>query len=101
MKNWFNNLKNRLKARKTQTKMVKKKTIVLDNNLSYVDWIESLERQIMQTKIDYALGWIDTSSYQEKMEYFRNRIKDISDSYLAYMKKNRISIPKELAAQYC
>lgn len=74
---------------------------VLDNNISYVNWIESIERQVHQTKIDYALGWIDIDVYEDKMKEYRTKIKDISESYVEYMKRNKISIPKEIKLQYC
>lgn len=74
---------------------------VLDNNISYANWIESIERQVYQTKIDYALGWIDSVRYENTMNEYRKKVKDISVSYLEYMKRNRISIPKELRTQFC
>ena len=102
VKDWFKNLKNRFPKKSTNVKFVKsKKVYVLKDNICYADWIESLERQVMQTKIDYAFGWIDQDTYNQHMEDYRSRIKDISDSYIEYIRRNRISIPKELAAQYC
>ena len=87
-------IKNKIVVRKNE------KIVVLENNLCYADWIESVERQVLQTKIDYAFGWIDSTKYENMMAGYKKKIKDISDSYLEYMKRNKVSIPKELAAQY-
>lgn len=104
IKKWFKELKGNyyMKKNKMVVPILKKRDIyVLENNLCYVGWIESLERQVMQTKIDFAKGWINSESYDLRMEEYKKKIKDISDSYLEYMRRNKISIPKEVAAQYC
>ena len=97
---FFKTIANKIHFKKKKNRK-KENVKILQNNVCYVDWIDSIERQILQNKIDYALGWIDSLVYEQKMEEFRLKIKDISESYIEYMRINKISIPKELAVKYC
>lgn len=74
---------------------------VLPNNVVYADWIDSIERQIEQLKIDYALGWITKETYERRMDEFRAKVRYISKSYINYLKLNNVSIPKEIKLQFC
>ena len=64
---------------------------ILPENVSYIDWIDSVERQVQQVRIDHALGWIDEETYQNHMLAFQEKVKEISDSYLNYLRVNNIT----------
>lgn len=73
---------------------------VLPSNGQYIAWIESLERQIHQVKIDFALGWISKELYETNMEDLKGEVKELTDSYLRYLKQNNVSISKEIELQF-
>lgn len=50
-------------------------------NGMYMAVIESIERQIEQIKIDYALGTIDKDIYDQHFENFQKRVKELSANY--------------------
>lgn len=47
----------------------------------YMQWIESIERQVEQTKIDLAIGSIDKKTYDRKFEEFQKEVKKLSSAY--------------------
>ena len=83
--------------KKKENSPVKTNNVLLETNASYIKWIESIERQVQQVKIDYALGWICKETYEMHMLDFQNKVKEISQSYLNYLKVNHIPISHDLA----
>ncbi len=63
---------------------------ILFSNLSYIDWIESVERQVLQTRIDFALGSITEEAYNHQMDIFKEKVKEISNSYMQFLALNDI-----------
>jgi len=55
--------------------------LYLSCNGMYMALIESIERQIQQTKIDYALGSIDKETYDKHFIDFQQRVKELSANY--------------------
>ena len=50
-------------------------------NGMYMALIENIERQIQQTKIDYALGSIDKETYDQHFLDFQQKVKELSANY--------------------
>lgn len=50
-------------------------------NGMYIAIIESIERQIEQTEIDYAIGTIDIDTYNRHYQEFQQKVKELSASY--------------------
>lgn len=50
-------------------------------NGMYIAIIESIERQIEQTEIDYAIGTIDSDTYNRHYQEFQQKVKELSASY--------------------
>lgn len=47
----------------------------------YIARIESLERLIQQTEIDYAIGMITKEIYEKHFEEFRKQVSQLSADY--------------------
>ena len=47
----------------------------------YIARIENLERQIEQTKIDFAIGSISEETYNTHFEEFQRQVKQLSADY--------------------
>ena len=50
-------------------------------NGMYMALIESIERQIQQTEIDYAIGSIDKETYDKHFIDFQQRVRELSANY--------------------
>lgn len=50
-------------------------------NGMYMSLIESIERQIQQTEIDYAIGSIDKETYDKHFIDFQQKVKELSANY--------------------
>lgn len=80
---WFIGLFNMQWSSRSRKPNLKKKEIplYLPCNGRYMEWIESLERQINQVKIDYYLGSISKRVYDEHFEALQKEVKQLSLSY--------------------
>ena len=73
-------LKSLFTAKETEAEK-KDEPLYLACNGAYIARIESLERLIEQTKIDYALGWITKEIYDSHFEEFRKQVRELSAAY--------------------
>lgn len=75
--NWFKNLFKFEPSKKEEEEV----PLYLAVNGLYIAWIESIERQIEQTKIDFALGTISKETYDRHFEEFQEEVKRLSGAY--------------------
>lgn len=96
--NWLKKIFSKHNSEDLETTQKPESPKILFSNLSYIDWIESVERQVLQTKIDFALGSISEEVYTKQMDIFKEKVKEISNSYMQFLSLNDIQLSGENTA---
>lgn len=79
--NWIKSKFSRAKNTEPVEEKKEEIPLYLACNGMYIAVIESIERQIEQVKIDYALGTINKDIYDQHFENFQKRVKELSANY--------------------